>query len=87
MAEEKYNNQLVILHIDQEESINLVQEFANQYDISSPFLMDSNAEVGRLYQLRGTPTTFFIDSEGVIQDFQIGYVKLDWIDNNFNSSS
>ena len=87
MAEEKYGSQLVILHIDQEEPIGAVQQFAAQYGITSPFLMDPNAEVGRLYQLRGTPTTFFIDSQGVVQGFQAGFVKLDWIDSNFNSSS
>jgi len=86
-AEQKYGDQLTILHVDQEEPISAVEQFAAQYDLTSPFLMDPNAQIGRLYQLRGTPTTFFIDSNGVVQDFQPGFINLDWIDSNFNRSS
>jgi peroxiredoxin len=86
-AEEKYGKQLTILHVDQEEPTSAVQQFAAQYGLSSPFLMDPNGQIGRLYQLRGTPTTFFIDSDGVIQGFQPGFISSDSIESNFNQSS
>lgn len=42
-------------------------------------LMDPSGEIGRLYQLRGTPTTFFVDTDGVVQDIQVGFVTPEWI--------
>lgn len=86
-AEEKYGSQLTILHVDQEEPISAVEQFAAQYGLTSSILMDPNGQIGRLYQLRGTPTTFFIDSNGVVQDFQPGFISLEWIDTNFNRNS
>jgi hypothetical protein len=58
--------QLVFLYADQEEPIGAVQQFAGRDGITSPFLMDPKAEIDRLHQLRGTPTNFFIDHQGVV---------------------
>ena len=77
----------MILHVDQEETAPVVEQFASKYGLTSPFLMDPNSKTGRLYQLRGTPTTFFIDPKGVVQDSLPGFIKLDWIDSNFSKSS
>lgn len=64
-----------------------MQDFAKQYNISSPFLMDSNGKVGRLYQLPGTPVTYFIDPQGVVQSFQPGFINVAWIESNLKKSS
>ena len=75
-----------MLHIDQEEPQQTVERFVEQYELVSPFLMDPDGEIGRLYRLRGTPTTFFINSDGVVQNFQPGFVTLDWIEQNLNQA-
>jgi peroxiredoxin len=75
-----------MLHVDQEESLKAVESFVKQYDLASHFLMDPDGKIGRLYELRGTPTTFFINPDGVIQDFQPGFVTLDWIEQNLNQA-
>ena len=85
-AEDKFGDELVILHVDQEESLSAVQTFASNYNFSSPFLMDPKGEVGRLYQLRGTPSTYFIDADGVIKGLQPGFVQLNWIERNLRES-
>lgn len=64
-----------------------VEQFAAQYGLTSPFLMDPQGEIGRLYQLPGTPTTFFIDAEGVVQAFQPGFINVDWIETHLSQSS
>ena len=85
-AEETFGDQLVILHVDQEESLEAVQNFATRYGFTSPFLMDPKGDVGRLYQVRGTPSTYFIDADGIIQGLQPGLVQLEWIEQNLKES-
>ena len=40
--------------------------------LTFPILFDSDGEVSRLYQVRALPSSFFIDSGGVIQEVVIG---------------
>jgi hypothetical protein len=49
--------------------------------------MDPGSKIARLYKLSFAPTTFFIDSEGVVQDIQQGIIKLDWIKNNLSKGA
>ncbi|WP_077324848.1 TlpA family protein disulfide reductase [Virgibacillus siamensis] len=44
-----------------------VKEFVNKYNLTFPILLDEEVRVAAMYQIRPIPTTFFIDSEGVIQ--------------------
>jgi hypothetical protein len=34
----------------------------------------TEGDAGRLYLVRGTPTTFFVNSQGVIEDIQVGFI-------------
>ncbi len=85
-AELKYGDQLAILHVDQQESISAVVDFANKYALESPFLMDPSGAIGRQYRIQSTPTVFFVDPDGVIQDIRAGVINLRWIETNLNSS-
>ena len=40
-------------------------------------LLDTSKKVARAYNIRGIPTTFFIDKDGVIQYFKIGSFSSD----------
>ena len=86
-AEEQFGDDLVILNVDQEEPVDAVERFADQYGLISPFLMDPQGEIGRLYELRGTPTTYFINPQGVVQAIQPGFISTAWIDDNLRQSS
>jgi thiol-disulfide isomerase/thioredoxin len=46
--------------------------FAQIRRLTFPILLDRNGSVGNLYEIRSLPTTFFVDSEGIIQDVVIG---------------
>ena len=70
----------MFLHVSEQETASKVNDFAVKYELESPMLLDENGAVGRTYGLRGTPTTYFINADGVIEDLQIGYITLDWID-------
>jgi len=44
-----------------------VQAFAQKQGLTFPILLDERGGVARRYGVRGVPTSFFINREGVIQ--------------------
>jgi cytochrome c biogenesis protein CcmG/thiol:disulfide interchange protein DsbE len=46
--------------------------FVAEYGLTFPIPLDSNGDISRLYRLQALPTTYFIDSDGVIRDIIIG---------------
>ena len=63
---------LVILAINIGESSSEVSEFMKSYNLSFPVLLDTKGDVAEKYNIRGIPTTFFIDKDGIIQEKKIG---------------
>ncbi|TKC19562.1 TlpA disulfide reductase family protein [Robertmurraya kyonggiensis] len=49
-----------------------VQEFAQKHQLTFPILMDEIGEVTHQYEILSFPTTYFIDSDGVIRSKVIG---------------
>ena len=46
--------------------------FANEYNLTFPILMDTDGRVGELYQVSALPSSFFIRPDGTIQEVVIG---------------
>lgn len=70
---DRYRDQgLTVLAVNLLETNAEVTEFTDGLGLTFPILMDRNAEVFFLYQVRGLPTTFFLDRAGVIQSIKIG---------------
>lgn len=63
---------LTIFAINSGEEIEAVISFANQFSKDLIFLMDPDYSVGNLYQVRGLPTSFFINPDGILQAVHIG---------------
>jgi peroxiredoxin len=63
---------LIMLAIDMQESPEKVKEFYSVYNLSMPALLDTSGKVSDDYGITSIPTTFFIDSEGIIQQKVIG---------------
>ena len=59
--------ELVILMVDSKESPLVVQQFADEFGITHPILLDRDGAVQELYQVFAIPTVLFIDAEGVIR--------------------
>jgi peroxiredoxin len=53
--------------VDIGEGRGTVQAFAQEQGLTFPILLDENAAVAQGYRVRGIPTSFFINREGVIQ--------------------
>ena len=56
-----------ILAVNLRESPAQVQGFADQLGMNFTIALDTNGKVGAAYYVRAIPTTFFLDSDGVIR--------------------
>ncbi len=83
-AYEKYKSKgLVVLGIDFTVQDNLqdVKAFIQELHLTFPILLDETGDVSAgLYGMRGLPTSFFIDTDGVIQRIQIGAIPPEKLD-------
>lgn len=58
--------------MDIREPRDVVQAFAREQGLSFPILLDETGDVAQQYRLRGIPTSFFIDRDGVIRGVHTG---------------
>ena len=72
MASQRFEGQVEFLGIDQGEPLEVVSEYLDTYRISFTVPLDTDQAVGDRYQVRGMPTTFFVDADGVIQHLWVG---------------
>jgi thiol-disulfide isomerase/thioredoxin len=63
---------LLVLAVNFDEPRDLVASFRDELALSFPILMDPGAKVQQLYRVRGYPTSYWIDREGVIRSIRIG---------------
>ncbi len=63
---------LVLMAINIGESPEEVEGFMQSQGLFFPVLLDSDGKVAAQYGIRNIPTTFFIDSEGIIQHIKVG---------------
>lgn len=75
--ENKDVNILAVNLTETEGSLINIQNFVNDYDITFPILKDENTEVANTYQIQPIPTTFMVDSKGVIQFKAFGAMNYD----------
>jgi hypothetical protein len=75
-----------ILFVDEQEPLDAVLGFADKYGLTSTFLMDRSDAIGAIYRLRSTPTTYFLDPSGVVQDIRVGAVNSSWLEKNVERS-
>jgi peroxiredoxin len=57
-----------------DESLDDVQPFVDEFGLTFDILLDPGAEIQQLYQVRGYPKSYFLDTEGVIQIQHIGLI-------------
>jgi len=55
-----------------QDSLGSVTSFVDQYQLNFPIVLDSTSDTARDYAIQATPTTFLIDSEGVIRLVLVG---------------
>ncbi len=74
-AARKFHGQVTIAGIDDGEPAPLVATFANEMGMRYPVPLDQDGAVSRAYRVNSLPTTFFVDSSGVIHSIHIGIIS------------
>lgn len=74
LAREFESEGLVVLTINFEESVGTALPFWEELELDLPILFDSDGEVAKQYRLRGFPDNFFIDRDGVLRSFELGFL-------------
>ena len=65
----------MVLALNVGESAARVEQFLKSNGYSFPVLLDNRNVVSSNYNIRGIPTTFFIDINGLIIDMKVGAFK------------
>lgn len=71
---------LEILAINFDEPPSQVKQFVEEYQLNFPILLDPGGVVQTLYRVRGYPTTFIVDGNGIIRYHHIGLITDDQLD-------
>jgi cytochrome c biogenesis protein CcmG/thiol:disulfide interchange protein DsbE len=66
---------LVLLAINIGESYSEVEDFMQSRGLSFPVLLDSEGLIALQYGVSSIPSTFFIDSQGIVQHVQVGFFR------------
>lgn len=64
----------VVLAVNAQEDPQTVKTFIDQRGFTFPVLLDLNANLMQRYSVRGLPTTFILDRDGVIRHTQSGVI-------------
>ncbi len=70
----------VVLAVDVDETELPVQAFMARNGLSFPVMIDEGGELYQLYQVRGLPSSYLIDEQGVIRGIHIGVMTEEQID-------
>lgn len=74
-AARRYGEAVQFMGVNQGESAEIITSFAAEMGVSYPLLRDESSQITDLYRVTALPSTFFIDSNGVVQDRVIGIVS------------
>lgn len=69
--------ELIVIAINVREELSLVQAFAADFQMTMPVALDLEGEVSDLYEVRGMPTSYFVDRDGQIAAVWTGLLTPD----------
>lgn len=70
----QYGSDLVVLSVNSGDSKLDAEAFKEEYGLTFEIVLDSEYKVQDLYRVRGLPTTFVVDRQGIIQVAHIGFL-------------
>lgn len=71
-AAEQYAGSVVFVGVDQGETADAVERYLRDMDVTFATPLDAHGDVGVEYNVKGLPTTYFIDADGVIRSVWMG---------------
>lgn len=77
---ERHYPELEVLAINFDEPQNQVQAYVQELGLTFTVLLDPGGEVQRLYRIRGYPSTYIVDEDGIIRVQHIGLMTEEQLD-------
>jgi peroxiredoxin len=74
---EKYPGQFDVLAVNADEPRPDVERFVDDMGLTFDVLLDPGGKTQQLYQIRGYPTSFIVDAQGIIRVQHIGLLTED----------
>lgn len=72
---EEYGDDVVILAVNVGENKSTAANFMMQNGLNFPVLLDTNKSTAQNYLVRGIPTSYFLDKDGIIKEKVVGAVS------------
>lgn len=75
-----HDKDVVVLAVnltDTESSIDGIEDFTEEYNLTFPILMDTNLDVATLYGIQPLPTSYLVDSNGIVSNMAFGALNYD----------
>lgn len=69
---EKFEGQFHVVAVNFDEPRDQVQSFVDELGLTFTVVLDPGAKIQKLYRIRGYPTSYFVDAEGILQIQHIG---------------
>ncbi len=78
--------EIVAVNLTQSElSRENVDQFVEEFELTFPVVLDENSEVAKMYYAVTIPTSYVIDSKGIIQNKIIGPMSYEWMETAVNA--
>jgi peroxiredoxin len=74
---DNYGDKVTIVAVNVGESKAKAQSFMKAKEFNFPVLLDQNKQITSKYLVRGIPTTYLIDEDGIIMDKHVGILNYD----------
>lgn len=78
-------NILAVNLVETEQKFENIGQFLDEYEITFDVLLDESTEVANIYKAHALPTSYLIDSQGIIRSKAIGAVNYDLLVKQFKS--
>ena len=83
---ERFEDEVVMLGINQRESLDQVNSFVDDFNMTYPVLLDADGTVYDKYQVFGLPTTWFVNPEGVLVSVAPGGITEAFLEDQLKNS-
>lgn len=83
---QSYTDKIYILGVNLGESPQAVAQWVDEYDLTYDILLDPMQSVAQLYQIRGQPSTYVIDANGIIRNIFYGPVSMEQLEVSISTS-
>jgi len=77
---DEFSEELLILAVNSQDTAEDAQFFMDELNLSFDVLLDTSGEVHKKYQVRGFPTTYVVDNDGIIRKQHVGTITEDQLD-------